>query len=74
MHNTVFSFFSKIGQIGTLEEVISFEITFCGNSSKSIMGMMSLNLSEGENVTVITEGTDEAAAADGVVTFFSKVK
>ncbi|NCB93193.1 MAG: aminomethyl transferase family protein, partial [Clostridia bacterium] len=31
-HNTVFSFFSKIGQIGTLEEVISFEITFCGNS------------------------------------------
>ena len=33
IHNTVISFFSKIGQIGTLGDVISFEITFCGNSS-----------------------------------------
>ena len=43
-------------------------------NAKSIMGMMSLNLSEGENITVITEGTDEAAAATGIETFFSKVK
>lgn len=43
-------------------------------NAKSIMGMMSLNLSEGENITVITEGEDEAAAATGIETFFSKVK
>lgn len=43
-------------------------------NAKSIMGMMSLALSEGERVTVITEGADEAAAADGIETFFSRVK
>ena len=32
IHNSVISFFSKTGQIGILGEVISFEITCCGNS------------------------------------------
>lgn len=43
-------------------------------NAKSIMGMMSLNLSKGEEVTVVTEGADEKKAADGIETFFSTVK
>lgn len=38
-------------------------------NAKSIMGMMSLNLSEGTNLTVVTEGEDEQSAADGVESF-----
>lgn len=40
-------------------------------NAKSIMGMMSLNLSEGEQVTVLTEGEDEEKAAEGIRSFFS---
>lgn len=39
-------------------------------NAKSIMGMMSLNLSEGEQVTVLTEGEDEEKAAEGIRSFF----
>ena len=42
-------------------------------NAKSIMGMMSLNLSEGTELTVVTEGDDEEKAAEGIKTFFSKV-
>lgn len=40
-------------------------------NAKSIMGMMSLNLSEGTNLTVVTEGEDEQSAADGVESFLA---
>ena len=43
-------------------------------NAKSIMGMMSLNLSEGTELTVITEGDDEEKAAEGIKNFFAKVK
>ncbi|SHJ99970.1 HPr family phosphocarrier protein [Hespellia stercorisuis] len=43
-------------------------------NAKSIMGMMSLNLSKGENVTVVAEGSDEKKAAEGIETFFSQIK
>ena len=39
-------------------------------NAKSIMGMMSLNLCEGEELTVVTEGEDEKKAAEGIKTFF----
>lgn len=39
-------------------------------NAKSIMGMMSLNLTEGEQVTVLTEGEDEEKAAEGIRSFF----
>ena len=39
-------------------------------NAKSIMGMMSLSLSEGEEVTIFTEGEDEEKAAEGIKTFF----
>lgn len=43
-------------------------------NAKSIMGMMSLSLSEGEEVTILTEGEDEEKAAEGVKTFFMTSK
>ena len=42
--------------------------------SKSIMGMMSLRLLPGEEITVVTEGKDEEAAASGIERFFINVK
>jgi phosphotransferase system HPr (HPr) family protein len=41
-------------------------------NAKSIMGMMSLTLSEGEEFTVVTEGEDEEKASEGIKTFFMK--
>ena len=38
-------------------------------NAKSIMGMMSLRLQKGENITVVAEGKDEAEAAAGVENF-----
>lgn len=43
-------------------------------NAKSIMGMMSLNLSEGEEVTVMADGEDELKAAEGVTTFLAEAK
>ena len=39
-------------------------------NAKSIMGMMSLSLAEGERVTVLTDGEDEEKAEEGIKTFF----
>lgn len=43
-------------------------------NAKSIMGMMSLTLCEGEEITVVTEGEDEKKAAEGIQTFFAEQK
>ena len=43
-------------------------------NAKSIMGMMSLNLSDGEEVTVLTDGEDEVKAAEGIKTFLAEAK
>lgn len=43
-------------------------------NAKSIMGMMSLRLCPGEEITVVTKGTDEKDAADGIAQFFVNVK
>lgn len=40
-------------------------------NAKSIMGMMSLGLDNGEALTVSAEGTDEQAALDGIEQFLS---
>jgi len=40
-------------------------------NAKSIMGMMSLSLKSGDEVTVRTEGTDEAAALTGIEDFLT---
>jgi len=38
-------------------------------NAKSIMGMMTLVLSEGESVTVSADGPDEAAATDAITEY-----
>lgn len=38
-------------------------------NAKSIMGMMSLSLSNGAEITVIADGSDEEAAINGVENF-----
>ena len=42
-------------------------------NAKSIMGMMSLTLSGGEQLTVVTDGEDEKKAAEDIKTFFDAV-
>ena len=42
--------------------------------AKSIMGMMSLSLENGERITVVTDGEDEKKAAEGIRTFFANAK
>ncbi|MFR1872617.1 MAG: HPr family phosphocarrier protein, partial [Coprococcus sp.] len=41
-------------------------------NAKSIMGMMSLNISDGEAVTVVTDGKDEQEAASAIEEYLSK--
>lgn len=40
-------------------------------NAKSIMGMMSLGLDNGESVTVVCDGKDESDAADGIEKFLN---
>lgn len=40
-------------------------------NAKSIMGMMSLGLASGEQVTVVAEGSDENAAVEEIEKFLS---
>ncbi|MBR0092302.1 MAG: HPr family phosphocarrier protein [Lachnospiraceae bacterium] len=40
---------------------------------KSIMGMMTLELAKGEEVTLVAEGSDEQEALDGLQHFFAGV-
>ena len=43
-------------------------------NAKSIMGMMSLKLASGEQLTVVAEGADEEAAITGVERFLLDIK
>lgn len=43
-------------------------------NAKSIMGMMSLRLVPGDQITVVANGADEAEAAEGIETFLVNVK
>jgi catabolite repression HPr-like protein len=38
-------------------------------NAKSIMGMMGMGMKNGESVTLVTEGADEAAAADEIIQY-----
>lgn len=40
-------------------------------NAKSIMGMMSLGIAQGEKVTVIADGTDEKEAVEGIRTYLT---
>ena len=43
-------------------------------NAKSIIGMMSLRLTPGEEITVVANGADEEEAAKGIETFLVNVK
>lgn len=43
-------------------------------NAKSIMGMMSLSLTTGEELSIIANGDDEEIAANGMVTFISDLR
>lgn len=43
-------------------------------NAKSIMGMMSLALEAGDEVTIMTEGEDEETAAEGIKAFLMASK
>lgn len=43
-------------------------------NAKSIMGMMSLRLTPGEEISVVANGADEEEAAKGIETFLVNVK
>lgn len=43
-------------------------------NAKSIMGMMSLRLVPGDEITIVTNGKDEEAAAQGIEKFLVNVK
>ena len=43
-------------------------------NAKSIMVMMSLRLVPGDEITIVTNGTDEEAAAQGIEKFLVNVK
>ena len=41
-------------------------------NAKSIMGMMSLSVCGGDEIVIVTEGTDEEAAANEIETYLNK--
>ena len=43
-------------------------------NAKSIMGMMTLQLAEGVDLTVVADGADEVNAVNGLETFLTTVK
>lgn len=43
-------------------------------NAKSIMGMMSLSLVDGEELAIVTNGDDEEKAAEGIETFFDQLR
>lgn len=54
------------------ESSIYVEIQEKKVNAKSIMGMMSLGLAEGEKITIIVNGPDENAAVDAIDKYISK--
>ena len=40
-------------------------------NAKSIMGMMSLGIARGESISIITDGSDEEEAINGIMEFLS---
>ena len=54
------------------ESSIYVEIQEKKVNAKSIMGMMSLGLAEGEKITIIANGPDENVAVDAIDKYISK--
>ena len=59
---------------GKYNSVISFESQGRKVNGKSIMGMMTLGLDEGDSVNVIADGADEREAVSEIERFLSTVR
>ena len=53
------------------ESAVYVELAKKRVNAKSIMGMMTLGLNEGDNVIISAEGTDEEAAMQGIEKYLS---
>lgn len=53
------------------ESALHIEAGSVSVNAKSIMGMMTLNLSQGEAVTIVAEGADEEDALTGLGAFLA---
>lgn len=53
------------------ESAVYVELAEKRVNAKSIMGMMTLGLNEGDNVTISAEGTDEETAMQGIEKYLS---
>lgn len=63
-----------VQEAGKFESRIYLEIGTKKVNAKSIMGMMSLGLTNGDDLTIITEGSDEEAAATAIAEFLTESK
>ena len=56
------------------ESEMHFEVDTKKVNAKSIMGMMSLGLCNGEEIQVAADGTDENEAVDAVINYMSPIE
>lgn len=59
---------------GKYNSVISFESQGRKVNGKSIMGMMTLGLDEGDSVNVVADGADEREAVNEIEKYLSSVR
>jgi len=63
-----------VQEAGKFESRIHLEIGTKKVNAKSIMGMMSLGLTNGDDLTIIAEGSDEEAAVAALAEFLTEAK
>ena len=63
-----------VQEAGKFESRIHLEIGSKKVNAKSIMGMMSLGLTNGDELNIIAEGSDEEAAVAALAEFLTEAK
>lgn len=63
-----------VQEAGKFESRIHLEIGTKKVNAKSIMGMMSLGLTNGDELNIIAEGSDEEAAVAALAEFLTETK
>ncbi len=63
-----------VQEAGKYDSRIYLEIGTKKVNAKSIMGMMSLGLTNGDELTISAEGTDEEKAVEGLASYLNESK
>ena len=63
-----------VQEAGKFDSRIHLEIGTKKVNAKSMMGMMSLGLTNGDNLTIIADGSDEEAAVAALAEFLTESK